>query len=154
MRATEYTAKLNDDRIPYLEKVRSQNFPAIESLDNMYSIAELINKMYDARHLPDEHLWIIGVDNKRHARGIFELNIGTSNASVVNQRGMFTRLLLTDATSFSVVHNHPSLCSHPSDDDIHTARKMKSGADILELVMDDFIIIGDDVWSARQHDIL
>jgi DNA repair protein RadC len=51
-----------------------------------------------------------------------------------------------------VVHNHPSGKASPSDQDIETTRKLKRAADVMEILLLDHIILGQNqYYSFLEH---
>lgn len=78
--------------------------------------------------------------------GLFELTHGSVNASQLGTREVFVRLCLLGASSFVVVHNHPSGDPSPSIDDNATTKRLKSAADIMGIPLVDHIIIGDSTF--------
>lgn len=81
---------------------------------------------------------------------MFEASHGTVNASFVNPREIFIRLLLVGASAFVVSHNHPSGDYTPSKEDIHITRRLKECADMMGITLLDHIIIGDGYSSLKE----
>lgn len=62
----------------------------------------------------------------------------------MDSKAIFTRLLLSGARGFVLVHNHPSGDSTPSAIDISNTKKVKEGAELLTIELFDHIIVGAD----------
>lgn len=54
------------------------------------------------------------------------------------------RLLLSGATQFAVVHNHPSGDPTPSNADLQVTRKLYEASKLMDIEFTDHIILGDD----------
>jgi len=64
-------------------------------------------------------------------------------------RILFKRLLVAGASSFIIVHNHPSGNRKPSPNDVKTTKKIKECSELLDLkLLDHIIITGDDWYSS------
>jgi DNA repair protein RadC len=50
-------------------------------------------------------------------------------------------LILSNASSFMVCHNHPSGATEPSDEDIKLTKNLKSSGEIMGISMLDHIIL-------------
>jgi DNA repair protein RadC len=144
MRVTNYELLLNDDRIPTLVKESARNYAGNSCLNNPSQIAEFMRELYHADILPEEKLWMIVMNTKCKPLGVFELAHGSMDSAVMDQKAIFTRLLLSGARGFVLVHNHPSGDSTPSAIDISNTKKVKEGAELLTIELFDHIIVGAD----------
>ena len=79
----------------------------------------------------------------RRAEECVEISHGAVSASICNPREIFIRLLLCGASTFVMIHNHPSGDTNPSKADRMVAQKLKEAGDLLGITMIDSIIIGD-----------
>ena len=135
MRVTNYEVLLNEDRIPHLVKESARNYAGNSCLTNPSQIAEFMRELYHADILPD---------TKCKPLGVFELAHGSMDSAVMDQKAIFTRLLLSGARGFVLVHNHTSGDSTPSAIDISNTKKVKEGAELLTIELFDHIIVGAD----------
>lgn len=106
MRVTNYEVLLNEDRIPHLVKESARNYAGNSCLTNPSQIAEFMRELYHADILPEEKLWMIAMNTKCKPFGVFELAHGSMDSVVMDQKAIFTRLLLSGARGFVLVHNH------------------------------------------------
>lgn len=132
MRVTNYEVLLNEDRIPHLVKESARNYAGNSCLTNPSQIAEFMRELYHADILPEEKLWMIAMNTKCKPLGVFELAHGSMDSAVMDSKAIFTRLLLSGARGFVLVHNHPSGDSTPSAIDISNTKKVKEGAELLK----------------------
>lgn len=113
----EYQLLLGNDRIPQLKKVRTLDYPDVR-LNNSEKIVAFMNKAYQLHKRAEEYIYMLSCDTKeRHAK-VFEISHGTATSSILNSRELFIRLLLSGATGFFLVHNHPSGDPEPSREDL------------------------------------
>ena len=110
--------------------------------------------MFSAKDLTEEHAWLIGTDTKLKVKGIFELSVGTINASLMSSRSIFMKLLLLDCAGFIIAHNHPSGDPTPSKADIETSTVIYEAAKILDIKFFDFVVIGNNYYSFREKNLL
>lgn len=154
MRATLVQTKLNERRFPYLETKSSTNVPQVDNLGTPEKVFHLLNIMFSAKDLTEEHAWLIGTDTKLKVKGIFELSVGTINASLMSSRSIFMKLLLLDCAGFIIAHNHPSGDPTPSKADIETSTVIHEAAKILDIKFFDFVVIGNNYYSFRENNLL
>ena len=151
MRIIKYTTHLDNDRKPILIKKNSSNYPNVCRLDSPQKITDMINTIYNASVLTEEYMWMIALDTKCNPIGIFEISHGTVNASLISPREIFMRLCLCGATSFVLIHNHPSGDITPSKEDINVTTQMKEAGKLMNINILDHIIIGDIYYSFREN---
>lgn len=151
MRITRYTTELTDDKITAVVKENSSNYE-ISNLNCPENIVRMMNDVFHAGRKAEEYVWLIAANTKMKPIGLFELTHGSVNASQLRSREVFVRLCLLGASSFVVVHNHPSGDPSPSTDDNATTKRLKSAADIMGIPLVDHIIIGDSAfYSYAEH---
>ena len=119
---------------------------------NPDKVAEFVNMVFDAKNLPEEHLWTLCCDTQLHIVGVFEVSHGTVDGASASPKDILKRVLLTGANGFIVVHNHPSGSCYPSDDDNTTTRRLYELGRLLDLRLLDHVIIGDGVnYSYKEE---
>ena len=123
------------------------------TLQSAKSIAEYF--MEQLRHETQEHLMLAMFDNKSMLIGEKLLSTGTSNAALISARDIYRTALQYQAAYVVVLHNHPSGNPEPSREDILVTRKIKACGELLDILLMDHIIIGDNrYFSFREQDIL
>ncbi len=76
------------------------------------------------------------------------LSSGGRSATLCDMAVLYKRILLSNASAFCVVHNHPSGNNAPSQMDIELTKKIYQASLILDLkLLDHVIIAGDDYYS-------
>lgn len=132
------------------EKAVDYNYRSFRA-NNPWSIRDMMNDIFDAENLPEEHVWCIAVDAKCKINGLFEVSHGSVNYSSASPKDIIKRVLLCGAVGFIVVHNHPSGSVEPSKDDDQMTKNLKMCADMMELNMLDHIIIGEGYYSYNEE---
>lgn len=119
---------------------------------NPNKVAEFMNLVFNAKDLPEEHLWTICCDSQMHVVGVFEVSHGTVDSASASPKDILKRVLVSGANGFIVVHNHPSGSCYPSDDDNTITRRLYELGRLLDLRLLDHVIIGDGVnYSYKEE---
>lgn len=145
MRVTKYSTRLDDARIPMLVREKAVNYQPDGSYEILSPefIARLFNDVFDAQNQPQEHVYL-ACFCKRSLRGVFEVNVGDTNHSIIDNAAIIRNVLLTGASIFMIAHNHPSGDISPSEEDFEATRKLREISRYLGLKFYDFIIIGEN----------
>ena len=107
------------------------------------------------RHEAQEILMLAMFDSKSMLIGEKVISVGTSNAALISAREIYRTALQEQAVYIVILHNHPSGNPEPSREDIQVTRKIKQSGEILDILLMDHIIIGDNrYFSFREQDIL
>lgn len=91
-----------------------------------------------------EHFWALALSTKNLLLKVFEVSIGSLNASIVHPRELFRDAVRVSAASVVVLHNHPSGDPTPSGADIQLTRRLVKAGDVLGIEVLDHVIIGDE----------
>ena len=152
MRITSYSVELNG-KLNVLVKENAVNYKTIR-LNHAGLITEMVNDIFRLNRKAEEHVYLIGMDNKCNVIGVFLLSKGCVDASLITPRDIFVRLCLCGASGFVMVHNHPSGDTTPSKEDLATTKRVKDCSNLMGLKLLDHIIVGDDYYSFKEKDIL
>lgn len=153
MYVIQYRVLLDDDRKVTLVKENSCDIPFVEEhLNTPQAIVDLVVQLYAATRLAEEHAWLLAMDLAGHLIGMFELSHGDCGMTCMGVREIFIRLSLIGAKRFVIVHNHPSGNVVPSATDIESTRKLKAASELMGIILDDHIIIGDSYYSMAEHE--
>ena len=96
--------------------------------------------------LQHEEFWLIACSNSLRVIKKIRLSIGGIDGTFVDVRLLLKHLLLNNATSFAVVHNHPSGNDHPSSSDRLLTERIISSAKIMNLRLIDHVIVCKDSY--------
>lgn len=137
----EYITKVNADGVNYLSTVRE--CPGVNATVNQPEFCvDLINKMFDAEHLAEEHVYMIAANAACQAIGVFEVSHGAVSFSLCNPRELLIRALLSGASMAIILHNHPSGNITPSEQDIQITKTCTEAFKLIGIPLADHIIIG------------
>jgi DNA repair protein RadC len=97
-----------------------------------------------------EQFIVLGLDTKNKVNFIETVSIGTVNSSIVHPREVFKSLVVGNATSFIVAHNHPSGDVTPSQEDVNVTKRLKQAGEMMGINLLDHIIVTGDVSDSRH----
>ena len=142
MRITTYQTRFNEERIIALVKEKSVNYPEMEVVDSPEICAKMMELLFQASELPEEHFYVIAFNGARRVSGVFDVTHGTLMNSLVHPREVFARAILSGAASIIIVHNHPSGVLDISEQDREVTRRIKQAGELLGIRLDDHLILG------------
>ncbi len=105
----------------------------------------------DMGQLTQEQVRVILLDTSRHVIAIPTIYIGTINASVLRVSEVLREAVMRNSPAIIVVHNHPSGDTTPSPEDIELTHALIAGARLLDIVLIDHLIIGQNSWSSLKE---
>ena len=109
----------------------------------------------DLRTLTREVIRVICVDAKLRFLAQEDVHMGSAVKSLVSPSEVFRIPLKRNATSFILVHNHPSGDPKPSKEDIEMTKKLLELSLTLELPMVDHVIIAHEgFYSFRENGVV
>ncbi|MDY2627752.1 MAG: DNA repair protein RadC [Lachnospiraceae bacterium] len=100
--------------------------------------------------LEQEEMHLVFLDTKNHWIQEVLLTKGTVNASLVSTRELFIEALRNCAVHVVMIHNHPSGDPSPSAEDIAVTRKVKEAGELLDILLLDHIIIGNNRYFSMK----
>ncbi len=105
--------------------------------------------------LKDERFCVIYLDAQNKLTGIETVQEGIVNQAVVYPRKVLENALEQKASAIILVHNHPSGHVKPSDADIRLTKTIQDTARILDILVHDHIIIGENrFFSFREEGLI
>lgn len=99
----------------------------------------------------EEYVIAIALNSVGDVVAVHEISHGTISASMVNPGEILKRILLNNASSFVIAHNHPSGNCKPSREDDKATERVKKAAEIIGIQMFDHLIIGDTSYSYANN---
>ena len=150
-RMIKYKTRLTENKRVTLDKEISVNYPEIASIIRSPEDAVIIGREFMRIHEePEEHMYMICVNNKNRIIGVFEISHGTVNSSIVGVREIFQKALLANAVAILLLHNHPSGDPSPSKEDIEITKRIMKAGEIVGVGVLDHLIIGDRYVSLKD----
>lgn len=100
---------------------------------------------------PIEVMWAVALNGQNRIMSYFKVSEGTHNSASVYPGEIAKRLLLINAASVVIVHNHPSNSLTPSAQDIRITADCKTGLTALGIVLLDHLIITDKSYISLSE---
>lgn len=111
--------------------------------------------MESLRHKTKENLLSAMFDARSNLLGEEIISVGTVTNALVSPREIFMKAMEYRAAHIVLLHNHPSGDPTPSEADLAVTRRVEEGGKLLEIVLADHIIIGDNRYiSFRENGLL
>jgi DNA repair protein RadC len=105
--------------------------------------------------LKDEQFCVIYLDAQNRITEIEAIEEGIVNQAVVYPRKVLENALKQKASAIIMVHNHPSGHVKPSDADIRLTRTIQETAKVLDILVHDHVIIGENrFFSFREEGLI
>lgn len=105
--------------------------------------------------LKDERFCVIYLDAQNRMTDIETIQEGIVNQAVVYPRKVLENALKKKASAVILVHNHPSGHVKPSDADIRLTKTIQETAKILDIIVHDHVIIGENrFFSFREEGLI
>lgn len=128
-------------------------------LDSPELVYEFIGPELQA--LNYESVRLILLTTKMTLMRMDELFRGSLNECTASPRELLRKALIHNASSFILVHNHPSGDPAPSDADRRTTRRLRDAGATMDIALADHIIIGSPsesrklpYFSFREHGMI
>lgn len=113
------------------------------------SIAEYY--MEDLRHLEQEVLLLLMLNQKGRLLKEKYLFQGTVNSSVISPREIYLEALSARAVQIILLHNHPSGDAKPSREDLQATKRVFEAGALLGIQLTDHIIIGEHTYVSFRE---
>lgn len=134
-------------RVVSLRMVREKNLKYENRLSTADDIITMVRPMFAGRYR--EMVVVVGLDNGSRPTVAHVVGMGSPNQSAVFVSNVFKPLLLSNATSFVLVHNHPGDTLTPSSADLDITARLKQVAKDLDIPFLDHIIL--DAAAERHY---
>lgn len=111
-------------------------------LDTPEDIVKNMADVWDA--FPEkEQVWVVFLNLKNRVIGRQLLSVGTDRQCLLTPRDVLRSVLLAGASSFIVMHNHPSGDPAPSSADRRATSEIRSAAEVIGVTFLDHLIVGN-----------
>ena len=105
-------------------------------------VNEYVRKIFPVDINYREAFMCIYLNRANNVQAYSVISIGGISGTVADPKVIFQHALLCNATSFIMIHNHPSGSLKPSQSDIQLTKKMAQVGECMTLPVTDHIIIG------------
>lgn len=114
----------------------------VELVQQIKSSIDVVNLMQDKiANLGHEEFWVIFLNNANRILRTAQISKGGISGTEVDTRIILQQAVLIKATQIILCHNHPSGSVKPSRADIQLTEKIRSAAELLDIILIDHIII-------------
>ena len=107
-------------------------------------IVKYISDLENMTELTEESILLICLNNKNQIIAYSEIAKGGINNCQLDMKTIFKNVLLTNACSFILVHNHPSGDATPSHNDYLVTRKIQETSSLMDIKLLDHIVVGEN----------
>jgi DNA repair protein RadC len=125
-----------------LQELVQRGYPELPNMTLIDSSA--VGRIYGPRlgGLLREVMLAVALDGRNHFLAEIEIATGGTHSVAVSPRDVLRPVLRTGASSFLLLHNHPSGDPTPSRQDIEFTRRMVRCAEAIELPFVDHVVVG------------
>jgi DNA repair protein RadC len=110
------------------------------------SAADAARYVADMMYLIQEHVRVLLLDSARRIVAAPTIYIGTINTSVLRVSEVYREAITRNCPALILAHNHPSGDPTPSPEDVELTRTLVNAGRLLDIVLLDHIIIGQQRW--------
>lgn len=132
---------------------RESDQPVVNRITCSRDIFNLLNRYFaDLNH---EEFWILLLNRANAVLSRHLISKGGQAGTVADPKIIFKTALENSAASIILAHNHPSGNLKPSHADINLTRKLKEGAELLDIcVLDHLIFSNTSYYSFADEGLL
>ena len=113
------------------------------SLTNPDFVVQFATESLKLNQRPNERICILALNTKHDVIGEMEVSAGCINGTILPIPIIFQFLLLANAESFIMLHNHPSGNPKPSNQDIESAKRLDAAGKLMGIEFLDSIVVGE-----------
>ncbi len=129
------------------ERLAQKNNP--RQIDNPAKIFELSMNLIDKKQ---EYCLAFYLNGRQELMSKKTLSIGGLNYNFMEPRDIFEPAFILGASSFILVHNHPSGDCKPSNDDLLLTEKVAKLADLMGIkLIDHLVLCKNNFFSIKEH---
>jgi DNA repair protein RadC len=97
-----------------------------------------------------ERLGALFLDTRGRIIAEREVFVGTLHTAIVSTRDVLQLALSLHAKGVVVFHNHPSMDTQPSDEDVAYTRRLASAAQLLDIDLVDHLVLAGDRYISMK----
>lgn len=119
-------------------------------LDHSDKVVEFMRFFIRPEELPVEKIWVFALNSKLEINNFSEVSKGARTGAMVDISEIFRLLMLSNANSFILVHNHPSGNPKPSAEDRNLTKELTEAGELMRIKLTDHIIMGENTYFSFQ----
>ena len=139
MMTTRELFEIAEIELIYRSKIKPSRRPTITSSSDAYGL--FLQIWEDGKLELIEQFNILLLNRANKVLGIFKVSTGGVTGTVADPKIILTAALKANACALIMAHNHPSGNLSPSTQDKELTRKIKLGAQLLDMKLLDHLII-------------
>lgn len=102
-----------------------------------------------------EEFWLINLNSSLEISSLVLISRGTLNFCLVHPRDLFREALRANAYSLIIAHNHPSLNTLPTAEDIKLTKRLIKISSLIEIpILDHIIFTTDSHFSFKENRLI
>ncbi|WP_214808575.1 MULTISPECIES: JAB domain-containing protein [unclassified Exiguobacterium] len=104
-----------------------------------------------------ENFLVIALNSKNEVIGIHIAHVRQLNSSLMHFREIFKILIMCNAASYALAHNHPSGTTVPSEEDVQATVRIIDAGHLIGIPLIDHVIVSKDFtreYSIRKHSVI
>ena len=137
----------DEEKFVQLHEMRVLSDEAV-TISDADCAASFVREKLSAGRLATEHVYVLCLSNACELLAVVFISAGSNRQAMVPVDKVFQAVLLTNATSLIVVHNHPSGDCTPSKFDKESTEHLVETGQLLGLPVLDHLIVSDkDFYS-------
>ena len=105
-------------------------------------------------HLEIEEFWLLPMSQAMRVMRPIRISIGGIDQTTADVRTIMRKLLEVSATSFAIVHNHPSGNVSPSPEDRKLTGAVRDAAKLFNIHLVDHVIIGAEKYFSFNDECM
>ena len=100
--------------------------------------------------LEQEHVRVVLLDSRNRVLGMPEMYQGSVHTTPVRIGELLRDAIRVNATSFVVLHNHPSGDPTPSSSDVHMTKLLLEASKLMDIELFDHIVIAGGRYASMR----
>lgn len=150
---TSAFTRVAEVKLTYRNRVKPSERPQVTSSTDSYRV---LQASWDPGRLEFvEQFKVLLLSRANKVLGLYEVSTGGIAGTVADPKLIFAAALKACASGIILCHNHPSGNLKPSAADLQLTKKMKQGAELLDLVLlDHLILTSEGYYSFADEGLL
>lgn len=125
--------------IHYKRWIEFDEMPFIKTSKNAYDIFKDVWNNNQIDYIEQAYILLLSTANR--VLGVSSISNGGVRSTIIDRKVIFGTAIKAHASKIVIAHSHPSGQLEPSKKDIEITETLKSGGEILEIILLDHLII-------------
>ncbi|WP_439879607.1 JAB domain-containing protein [Pontibacter sp. MBLB2868] len=137
-------------KLTYRNKVKPADRPQVTCSTDSYQVLKVSWDMGRIEFV--EQFKVLLLNRANRVLGIFEVSTGGVAGTVADPKLIFVAALKACASGIILCHNHPSGNLKPSQADLQLTKKIKQGAELLDMTLLDHLILTSETYYSMADE--